>query len=573
MAGPAKVEFPGDKKHQKVRMRGIKKASASVQKKLRRNLTQLLEDPHSILPSITANTSRGFGRKDPVGASIREIERVILKRENRKWLSRRMVARRGDSLARSFAGSFLAAHEESFSTVAIFNHPIYGNTSYMRRGTGKAAHLVGIQQHNHPRLRLLAWEEHARAGYYFFSWKGGFVCTSKVAEAPHEWVEGMLQNNPLKWDIIGNSDSDVWIAGNLDVEDVLEGEPTSSGYIRLEFGCGTIVGIEAGALEQCKSLFVESFGLQMMPPKMASIVDAEICWTPDGWPEGTKLPASAHSEGEEVLERWMGLEISDKVVWEQCTKAMINGIVNGFVVKQRWFDTEQQDEFLEALQGNQLEREAVQELLEVIEGGLDIQNSGTVTKLDDKVFRISSGSCHQLLRAIWDDYGVDILIGMFGMDEERAEKLQIRQTKRKQAFGAFLRKVADEESESLLASRFPWESNSLPGVLQMADGLVRSGCMKGVGSTIATARNGASSSEKALGWAWLIVVERAESEGWHFEQQTRDLGGDWVPALSKLWLAGQAILTQEKDSPTADYVAAMETLRATVGILEELPQL
>ena len=86
MAGPAEVEFPGKKK-QKIRMRGTKRASDSVQKRLRKNLNVLLEEPHSILPTLSGRTSRGFGRPNKMKSCLKDIEKVINKREDRTWLS------------------------------------------------------------------------------------------------------------------------------------------------------------------------------------------------------------------------------------------------------------------------------------------------------------------------------------------------------------------------------------------------------------------------------------------------------------------------------------------------------
>ena len=69
---------------------------------------------------------------------------------------------KGKPIARAFAGSLVAAHEEEVGTVAIFKHPVYGSTSFIRRGNGRPAHLLGFQMHSHPEYRLLAWEELAK---------------------------------------------------------------------------------------------------------------------------------------------------------------------------------------------------------------------------------------------------------------------------------------------------------------------------------------------------------------------------------------------------------------------------
>lgn len=56
---PAQVSFPGDKnRRKKVRVRGIKKASKDIQKRLEKNLSELLEDPEIFLPDINGAVTK-----------------------------------------------------------------------------------------------------------------------------------------------------------------------------------------------------------------------------------------------------------------------------------------------------------------------------------------------------------------------------------------------------------------------------------------------------------------------------------------------------------------------------------
>ena len=61
MAGPSKVEFPGQKK-QRVRMRGTKQANEATANRIKRELAQLLEDPESKLPQMTWKGRLRWGR-------------------------------------------------------------------------------------------------------------------------------------------------------------------------------------------------------------------------------------------------------------------------------------------------------------------------------------------------------------------------------------------------------------------------------------------------------------------------------------------------------------------------------
>ena len=151
---PAQVRFPGDKnRKQRVKVRGIKQASKEIQKRLEKNLERLLEDPEVILPTIDAELGRPW--KDPMAYTLRSVDVVSGKRHNTRWLSKKMIKRRGDAVSRALAGSLLAASEEDWSTVSVFKNQLFGNASYLRRGNGKQGHQAAIQNHTNHRLRLL----------------------------------------------------------------------------------------------------------------------------------------------------------------------------------------------------------------------------------------------------------------------------------------------------------------------------------------------------------------------------------------------------------------------------------
>ena len=76
------------------------------------------------------------------------------------------------------------------------------------------------------------------------------------------------------------------------------------------------------------------------------------------------------------------------------------------------------------------------------------------------------------------------------------------------------------------------------------------------------AKKGREALDKALGWAWINVHERAESEGWHFDSDARDKGGDWVPALKTLYEASEILVDEGDVDP---YVAAMQSFATQSG--------
>jgi len=560
---PAEVRFPGDKnRRQRLRVRGIKQASKEIQRRLERSLDALLDNPEGFLPEIVGELGKVslFGSKDPMALTLRELGAVSSKRNDVRWLKKRMGKRSGGDVARSLAGSLVAASEEDLSTVSVFKSDVYGNASYLKRGSGRPGHLVGIQNFNHPRLRLLVWDDHAKAGQYFFSWDGGFVFTGFEPRPPEEWVSWTLDNTSV--DLEG--DGCKWSIG-LSEEIVDSGSNTPEGWLKLDFSDGTKVGLSQAALAKTDEPLARSIAVSMMPPnKLGEVCEASWMWRPEGWPDDRPLPEEGMERVGEVLSTWLKMSLEDNVVSRACRASILNSITDGFVVGNNWFAEDDRDGFLEHMGGTEDERRALSHILDSTEGGLHVRSDGVVLDLEDRVIRLEDSSCHPVLVSLWDDYGSAILEGMYNLTGDEAEKVHSRQAKRKQGFGAFLRELNDSLSTAMRLDRLPWESADLPDPVSFADRLVRRAAEDGVASTVSLARKGRG-LESAMGWAWLMVHERTESDAWRFDEESRDKGGDWVPALTAVWDAAQALLLEDDLESEADYRSSMEWLAEVSG--------
>ena len=287
-------------------------------------------------------------------------------------------------------------------------------------------------------------------------------------------------------------------------------------------------------------------------------------WRPEGWPDDRPLPEEGMERVGEVLSTWLKMSLEDNVVSRACRASILNSITDGFVVGNNWFAEEDRDGFLKHMGGTEEERRALSCILDSAEGGLHVRSDGVVLDLEDRVIRLEESSCHPVLVSLWGDYGSTILEGMYNLTGDEAEKIHSRQAKRKQGFGAFLRELNDSLSTAMRLDRLPWESALLPGPLSFADRLVRKAAEDGVASTVSMARKGRG-LESAMGWAWLMMHERTESDAWRFDEESRDKGGDWVPALTAVWDAAKALLLEDDLDSVTDYRSSMEWLAEVSG--------
>jgi len=547
VAGPSKVEFPGQKK-QRMRARGTKRASEGVLKRLEKNLKELLENPHERMPIIAYDIRRG--RRDPVQRSLKECQKVIAKKNDRKWLGKRMMKKRGDSVARALAGSLHAAHDDERNMVGVFDHPIFGSSSFVRRGVAKPVQLVSFQNHVHPSQRLLAWEDHARRGWWFYSLDGGIICTGNDAVPPMGWLQESLKDAPMKFtekDSVYYSPSAVEGAGvRISIRD-------------------EIVILSENDLDSVseKDSFARTIAIRALPPRLSDFAKVEWDWRPEGWPQDVDLSQSTQEKIDDVVDSWLNLALPDAKLTSTLRNALCMNIDTGCIVGERWWPTEDLAGMVEHVSGSAPEKAALELVFSeaLIDGGLHI-GGGSAEVTESHVIRMEENSCHANLVALWPEWGCLILEEIYGITGDDAEAIVEKQTKRKQGFGAFFKKMESERLQHLLLSRFPWKEGDMLGLCGYADKLIRMARIEGIGSTISMAKKGKEGGEKALGWAWINVHERAESEGWHFDSDSRDKGGDWVPALKALYDASEVLV---EDGSSDDYIEAMKAFATRSG--------
>jgi hypothetical protein len=307
-----------------------------------------------------------------------------------------------------------------------------------------------------------------------------------------------------------------------------------------------------------------SVALRMMPPRLVDFAKIEWNWRPEGWPEDRDLPIAAQEKVDEVFEAWLNLAVTDSQLTRTLRKALCLNMNEGCIIGERWWAMDDRDSMIEAINGSPPEKAALELMLSeaLEEGGLHIRGDGSFEELEDKVLKLEDTSCHANLIALWPQWGDLVLEEIYGITGEDAEAIVEKQTKRKQGFGAFLKKMEAERAEHVMLSRFPWNEGDMGGLCGHADELVRRARIDGVGSTITMAKKGKNPAQEALGWAWINVHERAESEGWHFGSDARDKGGDWVPALKALYEAS-GVLAEGGSSD--DYIEAMRAFATRSG--------
>ena len=367
------------------------------------------------------------------------------------------------------------------------------------------------------------------------------------------WLEGGLSDTPMQF-----KQKDGVYCSTVAQSDQESGIHFSVGDTRVIIDEEDLAGVAE------EDSFARSVALRMMPPRLVTFAKVEWNWRPEGWPEGKELPKASQEKVDEVIDAWLNLTLTDARLIRTLRMALCLNIDEGCVIGEKWWSMEDRASMFDGISGSPPEKAALElvfsEALE--EGGLHIRSNGSFEELEENVLRLEDTSCHANLVALWPEWGDFILEEIYGITGDDAERILDKQTKRKQGFGAFFKKMEAERAEHLMLSRFPWKEGDMDGLCGRADALVRKARIDGVGSTITMAKKGKNPAEEAIGWAWINVHERAESEGWHFGSDARDKGGDWVPALKALYEASAALA---EGGSSDDYVEAMKAFAARSG--------
>ena len=562
-------------------MRGTKHANDATAKRLGRQLRHLLEDPNAYLPEMTWKGRLSWGRRDPVTKTLLDLKKIVAKKDDVKWLSKRMLAKRGDPVGKAFAGSLHAAHDDEISLVGNFKSPNFGSGSFIRRGDGKQGYLAGLQNHQNLTLRMLPWEDHARKGMYFFSWENGFVCTGPNPTPPKGWLEDVLERSRFDFKHQEIEGVEVYVAGEINADDVLNSIPSTQGWVRLSFNHGPIVAIDLQSLKATKekqSAFVHHLALSMLPPLLTSVVEIDAMWVPNGWDVNDELPEGAKEGLDKLIAGWHGLTVPEGNLTQACQRSVLDSLDFGLLIGSSWSRGDSIEQILESLEnmaGNEDEKLlAAGVFLEAMNQsgeGIRIDSRGGIQEREGNIVEVMEGaSLTDAVNALWEDFGLAGLDSI-GIEGDEAEIIWEQQLKKPKPLKTFLKGLDSSRKKAQEKAKFPYRVGVLHGAVGAIHDLILTGLLEGPGiaERKATARHDDIDSA-AAGWAWLRAANRSTGQDWHFESLARDRGGAWMEATKALLEAGKDLLDSD-GSDNSSFVNALKALHTATGQQEPLP--
>jgi hypothetical protein len=169
----------GRKKNYKVRT-GARTASKGLEKELKRKAKRLAQDPTLALPRLTTDVPYFKGLE-------KKLKDIQSHKDSRQALEK--ASKKGDRLARAYAGTLLLNHEDKIQYLAVIRTP-FGDIGYALRGSTSREKLAGVQNYDDPRIKMMAYiEEVKKKKLFMFITEDEVICTGSDPHPPKEVIE------------------------------------------------------------------------------------------------------------------------------------------------------------------------------------------------------------------------------------------------------------------------------------------------------------------------------------------------------------------------------------------------
>lgn len=205
------------KKNYKVRT-SARTASKGLEKELKKKAKRLAKDPTLILPKCTRDVP--YFKK--LEKKLRDVQGY---KDDKSKLTK--YSKKGDRLVRAYAGTLILLHEDKISYLAVLRSP-FGDVGYALRGQTDKEKLVGVQNYDDPRLKMMAFlKEVKKKKLFLFITDDELICTGKDPTPPKEVIEQLPDR--IKGEM--RRSINILHSPDIDPSNVQKGKPAKEPYL------------------------------------------------------------------------------------------------------------------------------------------------------------------------------------------------------------------------------------------------------------------------------------------------------------------------------------------------------
>ena len=530
------------KKHFKVRT-GARSTSKVQEKELINKAKIIGKNPELIVPKCQGKCVRC-----PIKKIRKRIYAISKLRDQPKKL--KSLAKRGDKIARAYAGTLTLPHTDTPPFMGLFKTP-FGQIPFAMIAQTDQKKLIGIQHYDHREYRLMTYLELAeKKKIYIYSMEEGMVCTGQTPSPPEGFVSYAVTNLGLGLREKGKT-KNVFVSKHLDPSKVKNDELNRVPFLKIDWkSAEAIVAVDQIALKGKTTHIVGKLAALIAGPNVKSDFSVDVVYKPE-CREGKRscIFQSINETDPSLYKEYMDYKLNDNMlVKKQFENIMESYSSSGkdILLYDGYCFSENLKTFFKHTKPTELEEEALTAVLKRVK--------------KPKIYR-KKPSLPIILSDYWKDYGFWALKAVCE-DKNIAKKLHSDGNADAGEIGELLREARESSKAKAIIRKLPeYNEKKLPIQARLADKATK--IFKGKGKEAAIKyldeQNPDNSQARSTIFAFLLCLSSTSGREWKFSDAQRDVGIFLEPFTGELL----------KSSPK-EYNEALQTLLRYTGSTKEI---
>lgn len=474
----------------------VRTASKSMEKQIIESAERLYKNPQLVLPDPQDSVSKKRFKK--ISSQLSKIDQI---KDDVKKLEKLAKKR---SLASAVAGTLLIAHSKKAPYLAAAQ---YGADSiiYAQRGSAVREDLIAAQHTDDPFFRLFGIRDIAlKFGLHIYSWDTGFISTGLDPKPPKEFIDFILKT--VNYSVQKN----IVTCQHITINNIKEKKVTEIPYLFVHW---TSADISFGICEHCaskKTNLIFSITKYLMEPDLRGDFEVEIIG------DIIKKGASTHEYETSHLDDYFNGTLSDhafiKKNMEKRVETLQTADTVQYVLDKTSYGNDA-DKFIDALQPNSYEAQALQFML----------------KQTNRSVVVSNATPNTVLEMFWQDQGKQFLSSILSDEETIDELFSLHDTP-----SVIIKTAFQLSKRREILQKLP-HYDDLPDVALFADKITRIYKTDGPAKMISAVKQRPDTPQgKAMAYAFLQAVGKAEDKKWKFSKIEIESGDFLTPIVKKL---------------------------------------
>jgi len=522
------------KKQQHMRIRSAARSAAKVQEKaLLDKAERLLKNPDLAFPECKGDCWFCVFK-----SGRRSIEKVRKAADDEKRLER--LAESGNDFSKAYAALMLLRKQGKVPYLFTIKSP-FGDISYAVRGSAKKERLIGMQQFDHPRARLLAVMDLARdKGLRLYSFGDKMVCAGKDPAPPREFLDFVAgQLKPPLEPHKGN-----YMCRHL--KDAAGQKAGVAPLPHLEIDW-KVANTRFKLCEKCarpgeNTLLTILTWMAIPNPRKDFEFTARGGFECEAACSACRLPEVELSK--ETKEDYLHAKLDDKGLIDKQTMKGLSALKESgtkmYILGKKCYG-KNLDAFVKAMNPTEEERIGLEAVLEHVKGPIVVEGE----------------TAGKMLETFWKDHGGDAMLAVCG-DEEVATRLLDRYQDSKMSPTQLLKEALACVRQKEIISKLPVFTKLHP-VAKFADEMTKVHFTRGKEDTARAIERYTSEDPavKSVAYAFLLVMGTQASKMWQYMKHEVEFAEYLRPHVEKLL-----------GSTPDNYAANLQALLSATGSTE-----